>query len=513
MTDSAAPLGYELDERARAPRAIDLAAAGQRNQRLQLLRGIAALSVVLYHASQYLFDLRGDALFLPVFGGFWGGYGVAIFFALSGYLMADVLERDAPGRFLVSRIARIYPLMLIVVGLAAAGFLLIGKPRGLNLLSLTLVPSGPRGYFLGVEWTLLYEMTYYAGLSLLGFLGLARFRSGLMLVWLAVLAIAYVMGPGRGMQGLPMLSEIPLSIVNLPFVLGYLTFTAHKRGWLPPYLIVPAAVVALAIPFAPSHFLLLVGLSAGLLLAASVRAAPAVHAGTLGRFGLKLGDASFALYLCHIPVILILAGLTGEALPPPLLWLLWVGAAIAVALALAPLDLFIHRRLKQVINAASPARLKVIGLFFLAAFIGIAVHTERDARADAAGLARAERILGQEPVLAGSEVSAAIDAVEQLPNGAWVVRGYGIDLLQPGLEAHFAVRQNNKVLVVTGMRRMRVATARALGRPELESLRFGFMVFLPKDLDCAKGPLEGILVLEDGRSTVIPSEPLAAVCR
>lgn len=338
MTDSAARLAYELDEGRRSSASIKSSAVGNRNARLQYLRGMAAVAVVLYHGAQYLLDLRGDPRFLSVFGGFWGGYGVAVFFALSGYLMADVLQRDEPGRFLVHRIARIYPLLLILVGLFALAFLVLGKPRSINIIPLTLVPSGVRGYFLGVEWTLLYEMTYYVGLSLLGFLGLARFRSVLMLGWLIVLSIAYVAGPGRAMQGMPTLSAIPLSIINLPFVLGYLTHTTQKRAWLPRYLAVPAAAFALATFFGPpDHVGLLLGLSAGLLVAAAIRAEPPAQAGAFGQFGLKMGDASYALYLCHIPLILILSDLF-KALPTPLTWLLWVSAAIGLSLALAPLD-------------------------------------------------------------------------------------------------------------------------------------------------------------------------------
>ncbi len=100
--------------------------------------------MLLYHASHYLAELKGDGRFLAIFGGFFGAYGVALFFALSGYLMARVLERDDPARFLLKRIVRIYPLMLLVIALFALLFLAIGRARGVNLLALTLVPSGPR---------------------------------------------------------------------------------------------------------------------------------------------------------------------------------------------------------------------------------------------------------------------------------------------------------------------------------------------------------------------------------
>ena len=485
----------------------------QRNIRLQYLRGLAAVAVVLYHASQYLADLRGDPRFLSVFSGFFGGYGVAVFFALSGYLMAELLRRDESGKFLTSRLARIYPPMLLVVGLFVVVFILIGRPRGINALSLTLIPSGPRDYFLGVEWTLLYEMTYYVGLSLLGFIGLARFRTAAIVAWLTLLGLAYIWGEGRVEKPFPTLSEMPLNIVNLPFVLGYLTSGAHQRGWLPPLLSVPAAACALAVPFAqPDHFRLLVGLSASILVAAAIRAPVARQAGWLSQLGTRFGDASYALYLCHVPVILVLAWLISPAVPTPVVWLLWVSVAVGLSLCLGPLDLILHRRLKRLVDAAPPLRLKAFALTFIAAFIGIAIYTERETRADTALLAQAERILATPIVAAGLSVSAAVDAAERLPNGRWVLRGYGIDLERPELGAHFAVRQDGKIVVITGMRRMRAATAQALGRTDLESLRFGFMVFLPADVSCSKGPLEGVLVLGDGRAVPLPPGALRNVC-
>jgi peptidoglycan/LPS O-acetylase OafA/YrhL len=180
MSEIAGKSGLDLAIGAGASIAAAPAVAGQRNIRLQYLRA-AAIAVVLYHGAHYLDDLRGDGRFLHIFSGFLGGYGVAVFFALSGYLMAELIVRDTPGRFLMSRLARIYPPMLLLTWLFALAFILAGQPRGLNALSLSLVPAGPRGYFLAVEWTLLYEMSYYVVLACLGFLGLARYATPFVL--------------------------------------------------------------------------------------------------------------------------------------------------------------------------------------------------------------------------------------------------------------------------------------------------------------------------------------------
>jgi exopolysaccharide production protein ExoZ len=94
-----------------------------------------------------------------------GYLGVAVFFAISGMLMADILPRTEPWRFLSHRIVRIYPLYLLLV----ATWAVIGPATGaqkvaFHLLTLTLAPVGHRPVFLGPEWTLIYECSYYVAL-------------------------------------------------------------------------------------------------------------------------------------------------------------------------------------------------------------------------------------------------------------------------------------------------------------------------------------------------------------
>lgn len=487
--------------------------AGQRNLYLHYLRGLAALAVVLYHCSEYLASGRGDSRFLSIFTGFFGGYGVAIFFGISGYLIAEVLRRDSPARFIMSRVARIYPLMLIVIGLFAAVFALAGSPRGVNAISLTLAPSGPRGYFLGVEWTLLYEMTYYVGLGLLGFVGLARYRDKIVVAWLALLCFAYSLGGREEVTGLPVLSEIPLSVITLPFLLGYLASEAGRRGWLHPLLAVCAIPPALAALLAETaHFRLLIGLSAGLLIAGAVCAPPLKLRGLAGSVGVRLGDASYALYLCHVPVILILGSVLSPSLPSSIVWLSWLASALGLALLLGPLDVALYRRLKRVIDTARPARLHAAALIFITAFLAIAIHAEREVRLDAAELEQARRSLNAPVLTEGDGIRADIDNLERLPNGTWVIRGYAIDLGRPGLATHFALKQRGSILVLVGMRRVRPDIARTLERPDLKGKRFGFMTPLPV-IDCAAGRLEGFIAVEDGRVVKLPEDRLSTICR
>ena len=114
-------------------------AVGRRNRNLQWLRAFAALSVVLYHASVYLDRFVGDDRFLRLFDGRFGLLGVAIFFAISGYLMAEILPRTDPWSFLTHRIVRIYPIFFIVLGSLIVAR---GKLHEYDLWAMTLVPVG-----------------------------------------------------------------------------------------------------------------------------------------------------------------------------------------------------------------------------------------------------------------------------------------------------------------------------------------------------------------------------------
>jgi exopolysaccharide production protein ExoZ len=78
------------------------------NYRLQYLRALAAVSVVVCHASYYLMAARGDSSLWVTFGR--GGlFGVMLFFAISGYLMAQLAPGATSLRFMAHRLIRIYP--------------------------------------------------------------------------------------------------------------------------------------------------------------------------------------------------------------------------------------------------------------------------------------------------------------------------------------------------------------------------------------------------------------------
>lgn len=152
---------------------------------IQLLRGIAALLVVFYHAcGLQLLTIGSENAGNAVLGGIFasGFAGVDLFFVISGFIMVWVTRRAEPGlpgvgEFLFARITRIYPLWWATAALAAAYYLFLhvpdandpawraalqeGEATGFLVKSFLLIPQ-PDLPVLSLGWTLMHEMYFYA---------------------------------------------------------------------------------------------------------------------------------------------------------------------------------------------------------------------------------------------------------------------------------------------------------------------------------------------------------------
>ncbi len=136
-----------------------------RIQNLQALRVYAALPVVFYHTGFSLGNIK------PV-----GIFGIHLFFLLSGYIMASIIDNDSTA-FLRRRLIRIIPLywsLTLLLYLVAWKYPhLMGATRANPselVKSLLFVPfAKSNGLFqpiLFVGWTVNYEMFFYMTLSL-----------------------------------------------------------------------------------------------------------------------------------------------------------------------------------------------------------------------------------------------------------------------------------------------------------------------------------------------------------
>lgn len=142
---------------------------------LDLLRIFAFVSVLIGHKFySYLDQISIDPtvhatpkfilkILLPLFYG--GAAGVLVFFLVSGYIIAHVLQTERTGEFLIKRIFRIYPLYIFAVISQYSTLLFTGRAPELSVLLPQLLLIGDffgTPYSLnGVEWTLRLEVAFY----------------------------------------------------------------------------------------------------------------------------------------------------------------------------------------------------------------------------------------------------------------------------------------------------------------------------------------------------------------
>lgn len=150
--------------------------ASTRYYELDLLRFLAALSVVFYHygfrgyAGDRLSDLAFPTL-APLVK--YGYLGVDLFFMISGFVILMSAQQLNVGQFLRSRACRLYPAFWVCVTLTAALMGLIGDDRypiswRQYLWNLTMVSGFWEVPFVdGVYWTLLVEIKFYGLIALL----------------------------------------------------------------------------------------------------------------------------------------------------------------------------------------------------------------------------------------------------------------------------------------------------------------------------------------------------------
>jgi len=158
----------------------------KKNGNIQILRGLAALWVVIYHCSFMMINHIDE---LSAFGRFMfhGFVGVDIFFIISGYIISasldkiNVADRLAWKDFAIRRVIRIAPMYYIVTLVFSIFIFLyphLFKTSKIDLESLVFSLAFWPHYnwqgniypILGVGWTLNYEIFFYISSALFGWL-------------------------------------------------------------------------------------------------------------------------------------------------------------------------------------------------------------------------------------------------------------------------------------------------------------------------------------------------------
>lgn len=276
-------------------------AAPKRFLELDVLRGLAAVAVVLYHYATRYDELYGHPGGMPL--KFPNGIGgVYLFFIISGFVIFMTLERTkAPLDFLVSRASRLYPVYWVSVALTYTVVALFGLP-GLEVgfrdavLNLFMchgwagIPSVD-----GVYWTLAIELKFYLLMFVLFSCRALRRTEPVVGLWLILaLGIPWLKGL------LPALVYKGLFALLIPeyahlFAAGIIFYRLKTEGsTLTRHVLIAACVAAHLAVRGVDHFLL--GVPAFVLFYLFL----AGRLGFLARRPLVyLGAISYPLYLTH----------------------------------------------------------------------------------------------------------------------------------------------------------------------------------------------------------------------
>jgi exopolysaccharide production protein ExoZ len=167
---------------------------------------------------------------------------------------------------------------------------------------------------------------------------------------------------------------LPLSQYSLPFAAGLLVPFAIKRNWIGPGTLV-IAIGALFASQAIARFSLSFGLTTlGCVLLVAVAAQPReAGASVPNRTLAALGDWSYALYLCHVPIMTALCKLMPPAIPSMQVWFASIGIPLISAVVVGKIDLVLYKRLKKWIDQSNKWVTGTLCLAFLAIlfFVGL----------------------------------------------------------------------------------------------------------------------------------------------
>lgn len=324
---------------------------------IQALRGLLCVGVVFMHIKIYLARSGDPSLFdfMPnIFGGIPCG-----FFAISGYFMAFLVDRCAPN-FLVQRLLRVYPTYFLVVAISFVLRAFTSMPLDFDNLPavLSLLPFGMgKSYKLGIEWTLVYEIWYYFICAFFCRPKWNRHFPAFLLAWLFAVILSDISG-FTPPKPLPNVASIWLSIWNYSFILGALTFYYIQRrnepatqAWAAQVALATTCVISVLYSQAYA-VLYTLGVISCLLIDWLIRLESRVRS---PRLLAQLGDYSYALYLVHSNIIILVldrwTAITGQ--PPGL-----IAGLIALVLCmgafwyLGQVDVSLHKRLKTWVNRA-----------------------------------------------------------------------------------------------------------------------------------------------------------------
>jgi exopolysaccharide production protein ExoZ len=342
---------------------------------IQHLRGIAAVLVVFAHIDG-MFRFPKYFNDNTLFG--WldsGAVGVHLFFVISGFIIPYVslnthslAPKTTYSSFLQNRFARIIPFMwACILGYALLRFVGRGSLPGVTYLrALTLFPVGEVEP--NVIWTLRHEFLFY-GIFCLTILYSSKQRWAAMAAWFLSPVLWFIL-----ITNIPTLSgdafvnelcNFLFNKFNLLFGVGFVIGVLHMKGYLVATwntrhgfllcflstipLLVAAHIFVLDADRNSFWEFIVFGLTAAFSVIIGIFLRNTQPSSIVDRIGLKLGDASYSIYLTHTAIVSALLGVWSKLQPSAHFVLVLTGGTVIVCLG----GIFVHQFVeKPIIRAA-----------------------------------------------------------------------------------------------------------------------------------------------------------------
>lgn len=285
-------------------------------------RALAAIAVVLFHINSV--GATAGIPRIPIFESL--DHGVDFFFVISGFIIFHVHRTDigrpmkAP-HYLAKRAIRLYPMIFLVAGGWIALRIAAGMPVSAPISSLTLLPSLEEPTPI-VIWTLRHEGLFY--LAFLVLILNRRIGIALFCVWTAGSVAQLVLACfGKAFGGLP---SFFFSSYQLQFMIGIgvAWLQPRSRTSVAPLMLGAVALIWLAgqplvhrsgvldyTSVEATIGVLALGVACGLVLYGLLCIEDLI---IVPRWLLVVGAASYAIYLTHLPVIIVLKHLESRSL-------------------------------------------------------------------------------------------------------------------------------------------------------------------------------------------------------